>query len=238
MKFLISCITFYILFIPCYAQNEHVYKQLSQTYLVQQLPYTIKIPVSNPLMRFQDSILADIYHYQSYYDSKFQTANKQDTTTVIEYAFKQEGWYQIFVFTKQGMKLYETSVLLIYKPKEKQAGTQRSASKNLQFEWHSEAITFKNDSMIMLNKKKRNYDFDVYFDLSDIPSDTLYVNVYKTEKKEGEILFCQWKMVKTNGQYYTRWTIKRKELDRYRLSVFDNRKFWYGSKEVELQESR
>jgi hypothetical protein len=223
---------------PCYAQNEHVYKQLSQTYLVQQFPYTCKIPVSNPLMRFQDSILVDIYYYQSYYDSKYQLANKQDTTTFVEYCFRQEGWYQIFVFTKQGMKLYQTSVLLMYKPKEKQTGNQRSASKNIQFEWHSEAIVFQNDSTIMVSKKKRTYEFDVYCTLSDILSDTLYVNVYKTEKKDEEMLFCQWKMVKSNDRYYTHWIIKRKEINKYRLSVFDNRKFWYGSKEVELQESR
>lgn len=237
MKFLILYLSFYLLAVQFYAQNEHIYRQLSQTYLVQQFPFTVKIPVSNPLMRFQDSILTDIYLYQSYCDSKYYPANKQDTTTILEYSFKQEGWYQIFVFTKQGMKLSQTSVLLLYKPQEKQKNNPISTPKPVLLEWGGEIVAF-NDSTVKVPKKKRSFELNVFCTIPNLSSDTLYVNVYKTEKKEEEILFCQWKMIKSESRYETVWTIRRKELGRYRLSIFDSRKYWYGSKETEIQESR
>lgn len=189
-------------------------------------------------MRFQDSILADIYYYQTYYDSKKYPANRQDTTTMLEYSFKKEGWYQIFVFTKQGTKLCQTSVLLLYKPKESPKSSTVIQAKPVQFEWKGEGIISVNDSTIMLSKKKRVYEIDIYCTASGILSDTLYVQVYKTEKKDAESFFCEWKMLKQENVYHIRWAFKRKELGRYRLSVFDGRKYWYGSKEMDIQEGR
>ncbi len=237
MKFLIFYFSVYLFILKLYAQNEHAYRQLSHTYLVQQFPFTVKIPVFNALMRFQDSILVDIYYYQTYYDSKTYPADKQDTTTILNYSFKKEGWYQIFVFTKQGIKLCQTSVLLLYKPKDSQKSNTVTQVKPVQFEWKGEGVISVNDSTVIVPKKKRSYELDIYC-TGSIPADTLYINVYKTEKKGEEILFCQWKMSKQENGYYARCTFKRKELGRYRLSVFDSRKYWYGSKETDIQESR
>lgn len=237
MKFLILFWSFYFLIIQLHGQNEHTYKQLSQTYLVEQFPFVVKIPVSNFLLRFEDSIFVDIYQYQTYKDSKFYPANKKDTITMIEYSFKQDGWYQIFVFTKQGIKLCQTSVLLLYKPKDSQKSNTVTQVKPVQFEWKGEGVISVNDSTVIVPKKKRSYELDIYC-TAFVPADTLYINVYKTEKKGEEILFCQWKMSKQENGYYTRCTFKRKELGRYRLSVFDSRKYWYGSKETDIQESR
>jgi hypothetical protein len=238
MKFLILYLSFSFLVIQLNAQNEHIYKKLSETYTVHQFPFTVKIPFSHSLMRFQDSIVIDIYYYQTYYDSKKYPTNRQDTTMILEYSFKQEGWYQIFVFSKQGIKLYQTSVLLLYKPKNSEKSNTIIQAKPIQFEWKGEGIIFLNDSTVIVPKKKRSYELDIYCTAPNILSDTLYINVYKTEKKGEEILFCQWKMVKQENSYHIRWTFKRKELDKYRLSVFDSKKYWYGSKETEIQESR
>lgn len=239
MKILICFGLFYLWIWELSAQNEHLYKQLSQTYLVSQFPYKVRIPVSHALMRFEDSILVDIYHYQKYQDSQYCSTNKQDTTTFLEYSFKKEGWYQIFAFTRQGAKLYQTSILLLYKPQKTQSYYAKiSDAKSIALEWKGDAVVFTTDTLIMVQRKKRNYELDIFCTLLDIGTDTLYVKVYKTDKKGEENLFTEWKMIKTNDKYYTRWAIKRRELDKYRLSFFDHRKYWYGSKEIDIQESR
>lgn len=240
MKFWISLFSFYILYLCLYAQNEHIYKQLSQTYLVKTFPYKVKLALVHPLMRFEDSVLIDIYQYQTYYDSKYQRTHKQDSITLFEYTFKQEGWYSIFVFTKQGKKLYETSVLLLYKPEEHQKNTKNSKinASDIQFEWQSEDILFQNDSLIMVHRKRRNYVFKVKCSQINTHLDMLHIKVYKIDKRNKESLFCEWEMNKLEDTYQIEWTIKRKELGKYRFSIFDPRKYWYGSKEIDIQESK
>ncbi|MCS7075752.1 MAG: hypothetical protein NZ455_03540 [Bacteroidia bacterium] len=239
MKFLLIAAGFWASMYCTYtsAQNQHMYGQLSQTYLTSELPYKIQILVKHSLLCFEDSVVIDVYRYQEYYNSVIQNTNRKDSI-IVEYTFQQEGWYQVLVFSPRGVKLYQTSVLILYKPKYLQVKSTYNETEPIQVTWKGEDILFKNDSLIMLHKKRRPYEIEFACKVPYLQTDTLLLYVYQYDKKNSLVFGHQWYACKQGEKYKVLWIVKKKELGKYRISFFDARMRWYGAVEVELQEAK
>lgn len=221
------------------AQNEHTYRHFSQTYVARSLPCKVQIPLMHTLMRFEDSIIVDIYHYQSYYSSKLQPTNKKDSITVVECTLPKEGWYQVFAFTKQGVKLYETSLLILYKPQISLPKNDYSTFKEIQVLYKSESVLFQTDSVLTLHRRKRSHQITIVCGLpSSDDKDTLLLNIYQYDKKNNLIPSASIIALKQGEYYQAEWTVKKKDLGKYRISFFDKHGYWYGAKEIYLEEGR